>query len=242
MITNNTFNHLLLLGRPASGKSEFIDYMKHCDVGFRRDKHFIGNLAFVDDFVWLWKTFEDDDIWEKVTGKRLFTRKVEEGYNILDANLYDFMIEKFNRVIQKEYLTNDKFYEDSTLIVEFSRGGEKSYTPALNNFDKEILSKTAILYVQVSGDESKRRNEARYQEKMKDSILAHKVPDYDMKRIYSDDDWNILTEGRGSGFINLNGIKVPFVTMNNEPESKDPKVLAERYGEALASLYEITPK
>jgi len=239
MITNHTFDHLFLLGRPASGKSEFIDFMKNQDEATRRRHFFIGDMDFVDDFVWLWEKFEDDNIWEKVIGKRLHSKRSEHAYILDDAALFDFLIEKFNDQISKQYLSNPNFYEKGSLIIEFARGGEKPYTTAFDRFDSDIFKKAAIIYVQVSGDESRRRNEARYQEKLKDSILAHKVPDEDMNRFYADDDWNDLTKGEERGFLDIRGVKVPFVTMNNEPESKDEKVLSDRYGKALGKLYEI---
>jgi hypothetical protein len=34
-------------------------------------------------------------------------------------------------------------------------------------------------------------------------------------------------------------VPVPFVTMNNEPESTDPAVLEQRYASALGRLWEL---
>jgi hypothetical protein len=48
-----------------------------------------------------------------------------------------------------------------------------------------------------------------------------------------------LTGGQPSGWIDVNGTRVPFVTMNNEPESTDPAVLEERYAAALGTLWAL---
>jgi len=234
-----TFDHLYILGRPASGKSEFIDFMKKISDADRADRFHIGRFVELDDFVWLWEKFCEDDIWEQVTGERLFSSRYEGQYNMEDARLFDFLIEKLNREVLSEYLPKDEFYVDRTLMIEFSRGGESPYSAALGGFDEKVLGRAAILYIDVTRQESFRRNEARYQEKLKHTVLAHKCPEPNMKRFYSEDDWRELTGKKASGYLEINGVKVPFVTMNNEPESTDPKVLGPRYGDALTRLWEL---
>ncbi len=238
----NSFDHLFVFGRPACGKSEFLDFMKSISDEKRAHEFHIGKLNILDDFVWLWEIFEDDDIWEKLGKGRLHSKRSEHAYALTDAILFDFLIEKINREVERKYLTNILFYKDSSLLIEFSRGGEKPYGPTLDIFSPEVLKKAAILYIEVSGDESVRRNEARYQEKLKHSILAHKTPDEDMQRFYKNDDWPDLTNNKREGMLTINQVQVPFVTMNNEPESKDPVVLGPRYKSALDKLWELTYK
>lgn len=234
-----TFDHLFILGRPAAGKSEFMDFMKKISDAERTDRFHIGKFIELDDFVWLWEKFREDDIWEKVLGKRLYSSRYEGQYNMEDARLFDFLIEKLNREVIERYLPRDEFYVEHTLFIEFARGGEKPYLEALAGFDPSVLDRSAILRIEVSRDESFRRNEARYREKLKHTVLAHKCPEPNMKRFYSEDDWPQLTKGKMSGKIAVGGVEVPFVTMNNEPESTDPKVLDPRYGDALAMLWEL---
>jgi len=235
----DTFDHLYILGRPASGKSEFIDFMKKVRDAERSDRYHIGRFEELDDFVFLWEKFREDDIWEEVTGKRLFSSRYEGQYNMEDARLFDFLIGKLNHEVLGRYLPSDEFYLNSTLFIEFSRGGESPYAAALAGFDPEVLSRAAILYIDVTREESFRRNEARYQEKLKHTVLAHKCPEPNMKRFYSEDDWKDLTGGKAAGYIEVKGLRVPFVSMNNEPESTDPKVLGPRYGDALERLWEL---
>jgi hypothetical protein len=173
---------------------------------------------------------------------RLFSMRCgekNENYGLTDGELLNFCIERFNVDIPKKYLAHPEFYKDGTVFIEFSRGGDYTYRAALNRFKPEILNRSAIIYVQVEPAESRRRNDKRYQEKLKHSILAHKTPDEIMDKYYPYDDWRTLTEDKPRGELSLNGVRVPFVTMNNEPESTDAKVLEARYGKALDELWKM---
>lgn len=238
----NIFKHLMLLGRPAAGKSEFIDFMKKISDAEREEKFHIGKFVEVDDFPWIWEKIAEDDVWEKATGKRLYSRCYMPGNPSVapeGAPLYDFCMEKFNRVIKKDFLGKPEFYNEHTLIIEFSR---REFEKALNKLQPEILENSAILHIYVTKDESWRRNVARYQEKLKHSILAHMLPKETFDHFYSENDWNALTHNEPCGCLTVHGVKVPFVTMNNEPESVDPVVLDRRYGESLRKLMELKRK
>jgi hypothetical protein len=60
-----------------------------------------------------------------------------------------------------------------------------------------------------------------------------------MDKFYPYDDWSQFTSGKKEGVLDIAGVKVPFVTMNNEPESKDPDILDERYSNALGALWDL---
>lgn len=233
----NTFDHLFVLGRPASGKSELLDFLTKCPDAERAEACRIGKMEVVDDFVWLWEQFEEDDLWEEVTGKRPHGSVRESSGYLNTPEQFDFTMAKFDREIARRYLGDEAFYRDHTLLIEFARGGKSPYAKAFPRIRPEIYRRAAVLYVEVSAEESRRRNEARYREKLKHSILAHKVPDRVMDLFYRDDDWTELTNGARDGFLTLQGVRVPFVTMNNEPESTDPAVLSPRYGAALTRLW-----
>ncbi len=235
----NTFDHLFILGRPASGKSEFLDFMTKLSDEERARRFHIGKMQVLDDFVWLWEKFLEDDLWENVKGRRLHSKRAGSGYILDSADLFDFLMEKIDAEVSRKFLPDPEFYRDHTLLIEFSRGGERPYAPSLARLSRPLYERAAILYIDVSADESSRRNEARYREKLKHTVLAHKCPDEDMKRFYSEDDWPLLTHGEQSGHVKLSGANVPFVTMNNEPESTDPAVLGPRYGAALEKLWEL---
>jgi hypothetical protein len=237
----NIFKHLLILGRPATGKSEFIDFIKKVPDSEREKKYHIGKFVEIDDFPWIWDKFMDDNIWEKIIGKRFFSKNYmpnNPGLCPEGAQLFDFCMEKFNEAITSQYLSQPEFYNDHTLFIEFARGREKAFEKALNLLKPEILKDSAIFFIQVTREESWRRNVARYQEKQRHSILAHMVPKETFDYFYSENDWATLTNNAPNGHLTIHGMKVPFVTMNNEPESTDPVVLEKRYGDALRKLYE----
>lgn len=235
------FENLLLLGRPASGKSEFIDFMKNVSDADRSARYHIGKFNELDDFPWIWEKFMEDDIWETAGYPRRFSfGGGNPGLNKEGGPLFDFCMAKFNAEYAKNYRDNGGFYRDGTLLIEFSRGGENAYRKALGQLSPDILKRSAILFVLVSYEESRRRNDARYREKLQHSILAHKVPDETMETFYKTHDWLELTGNRGDGHITVGSVRVPFVTMNNEPELTDPALLDRRYGPALRTLMELS--
>ncbi len=237
-----TFDHLLLLGRPAAGKSEFIDFLEKTEAGERAQKFHIGEMKGMDDFFWLWEKFLEDDQWEEAGYPRIFSERNGSNYNVIfpdQVKLYDLMFAKFNHRIAEEYLPRPTFYEKGTLIVEFSRGREDAYHNALTRLSKEVLEKAAIFYVDVEFEESWRRNVARYEEKLKASSLAHMAPRETMEFFYKVDDWKKVTDGKDSGVLNFNSTKIPFVTMNNFPELKERGPLEARYKPALDTLMDL---
>ena len=234
--------HLFVLGRPACGKSEFIDFLKHTPPETRGPRLHIGRFEEVDDFPWLWEKFQEDALWEKAGYERLYTQEYMPGNPGMapkGAKLFDWCMHKFNAEIGEKYLGRPGFYDQSTLLIEFSRGGPNGFGRALEMLEPAILAPAAIFYIKVSREESWRRNVARYQEKLKHSILAHMVPRETYDYFYDTNDWDTLTGGQPSGWLEIRGVKVPFVSMNNEPESTDPAVLEERYAGALETLWQL---
>ncbi|MFA4873901.1 MAG: hypothetical protein WC956_02055 [bacterium] len=236
-----TFDHLLLLGRPAAGKSEFIDFMKKTSDAERGERFHIGKFEELDDFVWLWEKFLEDDLWEEAGHERIFTDRYDTNYGLKPdkAKLFDLMLTRFNHEAAARYISRPDFYRDGTVIIEFARGGDEGYRRALPRLSKPILERAAILYVKVSFEESWCRNLARYEEKQRHSILAHMVPRETLEHHYRLDDWDSFTSGKPSGVLDVHGVKVPFVTMQNEPELTERGPLAERYGPALDKLWEL---
>ncbi len=229
-----TFDVLLLLGRPASGKSEFIDFMRRADPALRAHQFHVGRLAIADDFPILWQTFEQDDAWERLGRPRLHSRRADGNYVVSDDGLWPFLIERLNDAIRSR-----RDPAGTTLVVEFSRGGPSAYRDALARLAPELLDRAAALYLAVSFDESWRRNLARYDEKRRSGILSHSVPREEMERTYGADDWSDLTDGALRGFLGVGGRNVPFATLANEPESTDSAVLGPRYREALDALFAL---
>ncbi len=229
------FEVLLLLGRPASGKSEFIDFMENCPLERRIERYHIGPFQVVDDFPVLWEKCEEDDLWERLGRPRLHSRKADGNYAVTDEGLWPFLIGKIDEKAGRFLATAPA---GRTLLIEFSRGGRSAYADALALLSPFLLSRAAILYLSVSFTESLRRNAARYDQARRDGVLTHSVPREEMERTYALDDWPSLAPSP-QGILGVGGGPVPYVAMTNEPESIDPEVLDRRYHAALESLYSL---
>ncbi|MFH1356787.1 MAG: hypothetical protein ABII18_06590 [bacterium] len=234
------FNNLFVFGRPASGKSEFITFMKECDDAKRLSQMCIAPFDMIDDYTFIVELSENEAIFESFGVERKITKDVQEGIVVTDPTYFDYASEKINRILKRNKEMQPDFFNEKSRLIEFSRGQDKiSYQRALSLIDKETLANGSIIYIKASYEESIRRNDARYQEKLKHSFLAHKAPDEAMERYYQNDDWASLTKDESHGFITINDVRIPFVTMDNEQESKDPTVLEGRYQTALQKLSEI---
>lgn len=238
---NNTFKHLFILGRPAAGKSEFIAFIKNTPLTERTATFHIGRFEEMDDFLWLWEKFIEDDLWEEAGFRRLYSKRLGPNYalNPEDGRLFDFCLARFNREIRERYLAYPEFYNDATLIIEFSRGGEDAFGHAFSKLSNVIFERAAIFYIDVSFDESWRRNVARYEENLRHSVLAHMVPRETIDAFYKTNDWEKLTKGQDDGFLDIHGIRVPFVTMKNEPELPPGPEIGLRYKKALTTLWRL---
>jgi hypothetical protein len=234
----NTFDIIILIGRPASGKSEIIDYLKRANAENRRDTFHIGALDFLDDFPMLWTWFEEDYLLEKVLGKpRLHTDSA--GY-FKDEYLWHLLIERFNIEYPKR-LREENYHEKHTLIIEFSRGSEHGgYTEAFKHLGKDILERAAIVYVNVPYEESLRKNRRRFNPDRPDSILEHGLPDEKLERLYKEVDWTAFSSADPE-FITADDVQVPYVVFENEDDvtTDTPELLAERLEEVLQKLWKL---
>ena len=84
----NTFEVLLLIARPAAGKSEVIDYLKSLPQEAREQRFHIGQFDEIDDFPMLWTWMEEDQLLEKMGHPRLYTDG--DGY-FLHQYLWDLL-------------------------------------------------------------------------------------------------------------------------------------------------------
>ena len=79
----NIFPIVILIGRPASGKSEIIDYLVHTEPDIRRQRFRIDQMDILDDFPMLWTWFEEDHVLStKFGAPRLHSD--DDGYFIKD--------------------------------------------------------------------------------------------------------------------------------------------------------------
>ncbi len=112
-------------------------------------------------------------------------------------------IEKESRQLLDDKLANiPETLDGKTLIIEFARGGTEGasmplpvpygYAYSVGQLSPEILAEAAVLYVWVTPEESRRRNEARADPDDPGSILHHGVPEFVMRRDYGCDDMDHL--------------------------------------------------
>ena len=226
----DTFPVIILIGRPAAGKSEVIDYLKKVPVDERIQRFHIGNFVEVDDFPYIWDWFEEDDILQKHGKERLHSRP---DYYFKDEFLWHVCIEKINNAFAKKLRDNPKFLEENTAIIEFARGGENAFAEAFSYLSEEILKQAGICYIKVSYEESCRKNRKRSRKGLEDSVLFHSLPDDKMEYYYKINDWDKIAP-TNEGAIEIKGYKVPYSVFQNEPEKTDDPA---KLGPALADVF-----
>ena len=229
------FETIILIGRPAAGKSETIDYLKHTGEPERVRRFHVGPFVEVDDFPFVWETFEIDDLLERLGQPRVFTTR---DYFFTGEHLWNLFIERINLEHRKLLARDPAFTATRTAIVEFSRGGDRGFAEAFAHLSDEILRRAGIVYINVSYEESARKNRRRFDPAQADSILYHSLPDEKMERYYRTNDWERLSGGRKAGRIRVRSFDVPFAVFDNEPEqTDDPAKLGPALERVFAALW-----
>ena len=227
----STFDILLLIARPAAGKSEVIDYLKSVPAEVRGQRFHIGPFEEIDDFPMLWTWMEEDQLLEKMGHSRLHTDR--EGY-FLHQYLWDLLIERIGLEYQKRQRGVSDQDRSLTTIIEFSRGREHGgYRSAFAHLPRQMLTKTAVLYIDVSWEESLQKNRKRFNPERPDSILEHSLPDSKLERLYRQVDWPEVTGGDPQNLL-IQGIRVPYVEFDNSDDVTTAR------GEALGKRLEVS--
>jgi hypothetical protein len=232
------FPILLLLARPGAGKSEIIHYLKSIPDGERMASYHLGPFEELDDFPMLWTWFEEDDLLTRMGKDRLHTDS--EGY-FRWPHLWNLLIERISLDYRKLLRDDPVFHLRKSLIVEFSRGSEHGgYASAFQHISREMAEQMAILYVNVSWEESLRKNRKRFNPSKPDSILEHSLPDAKLERLYREVDWPAVTRGNPT-HVDIQGVSVPYVVMENEDDvtTRGGDDLGTRLASSLQSLWEI---
>jgi hypothetical protein len=241
LASKDTFDIILLIARPAAGKSEIIDYLKRTPIEERMQRFHIGEIEEIDDFPMLWRWFEEDELLSQMGYPRLYSD--EDGY-FLDDHLWILLIKLICLDYQKKIRANPTYHQDYTTIIEFSRGKEHGgYQTAFQHLDKEMLPRMAILYVNVSWEESRRKNRKRFNPDRPGSILEHSLPDAKLEKLYRYSDWDELTSGN-SEFLHVQGIGVPYMVFENEDDvtTDRSETLGNRLESTLQALWDIYTK
>ncbi len=232
-MTKNTFDIIILNGRPASGKSEVIDYIKKTEAAERARRFHVAEFDDIDDFPMLWTWFEDDAILEKVLHKPRINSDAD-GYFLHDYQ-WHLLIERLSLEYQKRLRDREDYHGRYTTLVEFSRGSEHGgYTEAYPHLSDDILSRAVVFYIDVPFEESLRKNRRRFNPDKPDSILEHGLPDEKLERMYKDVDWEEF-RGDDPDYLHVRGHKVPYVVLHNEPDITTAR--DENLGAALEELF-----
>lgn len=238
-MSKDTFDILILVGRPASGKSEIIDFLTYLPDHARRDRFHIAHLEVLDDFPILWAWFEEDGILSK-TFELPRLHSDEQGY-FKFQELWHVLIERLSLDYAKKLRDDDAYHTHTTTLIEFARGNEHGgYAEAFQHVSDEILRCAGIVYVHVPFEESLRKNRRRFNPDKPDSILEHGLSDEKMERLYKDDDWVTLAQD-DSGYLRLGSQNVPYIVFPNEDDvtTGRSEELAERLESVLGTLWEL---
>jgi hypothetical protein len=233
---NATFPILFLIGRPAAGKSEIIDFLKRVPEPRRADTFHIRRFLEIDDFPMIWSWFEEDDILSQMGKPRLHTDR--KGY-FLFPELWHVLI----RRLELEYWKKKEdglLDEGTTAIIEFARGREHGgFREAFTHFTDELLAQAAVLYIDVSFSESLRKNRRRFNPSKPHSILEHALPDEKLEKLYAESDWPDLAAS-GPERLLMGGRKVPYSVFANQDDvtSGPDENLGARLEACLHTLWE----
>ena len=235
----NTFDTLILTGRPASGKSEIIDFLQHLPDDERSQHFHMAELDILDDFPMLWTWFEEDALLEKHFQRpRLHTDK--DGY-FIHEDLWHLLIERLDLDFHKRRRDDPKYSLQHTTLMEFSRGSEHGgYASAFPHLSDDLLARAAVIYVHVPFEESLRKNRLRFNPQRPDSILEHGLPDEKLEKLYKEDDWASFSE-TNLHFLQVRDVMVPYVIFDNNDDvtTNKPDQLSSRLEDCLSRLWQL---
>jgi hypothetical protein len=234
----NAFDILILIARPAAGKSEIIHYLRNTPVEERMRRFHIGAFTEIDDFPMLWTWFEEDRLLETVFHQPRLHTTPDEYFK--DDVLWHLLIERISLDYAKLLRDYPGFHDKHTVLIEFSRGAASGgYRKAFDYLSDDILRRAGVLYLDVTYEESLRKNRARFNPDRPDSILQHGLSDEKMETLYKEDDFADFSAG-DPDWLSVRGIKVPYVVFDNHDDVTTGmgEALGERLEARLGRLWE----
>jgi hypothetical protein len=194
-------------------------------------RFFLGDFEELDDFPMLWTWFEEDRILEQMGRPRLHT--TPDGYFMHDY-LWDLLIRRIDLEYAKRLSENPLYHQSMSTIIEFSRGVQHGgYERAFRHLSGEILDRAAVLYIEVSYEESVRKNRSRYNPQRPYDVLGHGLPDDKLETLYRYSDWESFSAPDPHHLL-LEGRSVPYAVFENEDD------VTTQGGEALGGRLEQT--
>jgi hypothetical protein len=214
-LPKNILDVLILIARPAAGKSEVIRYLKSVPLEERIARFHIGEFIEIDDFPMLWTWFEEDALLERMGFPHLHTDR--NGY-FLGNQLWDLLIERIGLEYQKTTRDFPVGLKGFTTLIEFSRGKEHGgYAQAFKHLSPSIAEKGSVLYIDVSWEESLRKNRKRANPERPDSILEHSLPDAKLERLYKEVDWKEVSQS-DPNYLCIQNRRVPYAVLDNSDD------------------------
>jgi hypothetical protein len=201
-------------------------------------KFHIGEFEEFDDFPILWTWFEEDKILEDLGHPRLYSN---DNQYFKWNYLWDVLIHRLCLNYSKRLRDDPTFHERYTAIFEFARGAQHGgFKRAFEHLSNEVVERLAIMYINVSWEESFRKNKARFNPDRPGSILEHGLSDEKMEALYKESDWDEV-RAEDPVFITIQGIKVPYVVFENEDDVTTGRgeTLGERLEETLGKLWRV---
>lgn len=218
-----------------------MDYLKLLPLAERKERFHVGDILEIDDFPMLWAWFEEDALLQKMGHPRLHSDA--DGY-FLKQYFWDLLIERIGLDYQKQQRDRANSDQEYTTLVEFSRGSEHGgYRSAFAHLTPEMLGKMAVLYLDVSWEESLRKNRKRANPDKPDSILQHSLADAKLERLYKEIDWQEVSRP-DPHFLNIQGFKVPYAVFDNSDDvtTQRGEALGQRLDGVLNTLWSLYTK
>lgn len=235
---HDTFDIIVFIARPAAGKSEIITYLQKLEPEERRLRYHLGELCIIDDFPMLWTWFEEDHILNELGLPRLYT--TADGY-FKASHLWDLLIRRMCLEYEKLIIEYPDLHRHSSVLLEFSRGTEHGgYQRAFKHLSEIVAQNCCVLYVDVSFEESMRKNRNRHNPNKPFSILEHSLPDDKLIRLYRSDDWETLS-AQDTRFLTVGEHEIPYAVFSNEDDvtTSAGELLGRRLQETLDDLWQI---
>ncbi|PIU82877.1 MAG: hypothetical protein COS68_07010 [Elusimicrobia bacterium CG06_land_8_20_14_3_00_38_11] len=158
---------VFLLGRPGCGKSVVYKIIKEI-----LEKKEIYSPR-IDDFLTLKEILARDKEFKRHILK-------DGGFAVTDWTVVDEALSDLCKLVQKEKA------DKKIIFIEFARD---NYQHAFENFTRDVLNDSLILYLYSTFEECYKRNVARFQKAKKDGHDDHIVPLDLMKTYYKTDDY-----------------------------------------------------
>ena len=234
-MSEQAFPVLLLLGRPAAGKSAVIELLRSCPAEERLRRFHVAAVEVLEERRYLLDSLESDEIMSRHGKPRLFT---DGSGLLLDDFLWDYFIEKMNCELHRRLAADPELLSRGTVLVELCRGGHGAYGHALTVLDPALTGRAPVLYLDIPFEGSSRRWRQRLrQEQVSGGTPA---PPAELSCLFRFDGWEQLSANDPSHLACPAADRIPYTVLRVEPEEEGELLpLDVRLEEACRRLWEL---